>query len=693
DKIKSNQKLYNFLRILETFTPNHLDRTDIGEIKNKITEKLIERAQTKVDLAAQAANTPPKAPAPQPAAPAPKSAAAASQTLAVGDIVEIRTGKYANKQGQITHMGGKFGVRVRVDLDGYGKFTKIAEYKKPDVSFTKGGKPVAPLDSDNPRGKDKQKRKERSDKGEKRVPDKPEELKPVEPTKTMLDYANDGAKAYELAPQSNRDMAHDVGILPLDEETRQMMLKVKAKMAKYWQANPSIKGKGTVPRWVKHRGSREYSQGAVIAGFGFLKNASDISGTPTGAFDALQLFATASRKQWDDAGFSYDEDIKPVLDKLETISKQNREILEVAYTPKVLNAVFGNVSKLHMPDNLRATHTPGKFEDALRERGYTADSPLLEIMSDPEIQKHIDAPVNPQMALEHAAAFAGKDPDPALTVKDLMRGLVKEQEDYKSGRQGSNVRTRLANTKTVQTYNDFMKRKKVYYRPAIKSFDDGTRWTTSSWTNVTTTDLFKHVTGDQHYPLSATSWNSYHANVFQTNDMQVLNALGKDQYDEMKNDSTCKAFLDNLDANHIAMESSARNSKSGPWKPTIFDKDMIEDLGVDYAGLSAGRRKDETDVNARKMAAKYVKARKTAKKASVRDKGRPELVRATLKKVDKQTHDNVLKRLTQSWDKSNHHHGFKVHGIYQVGGMELYKEFHRINKDRDNEHYVYHGTD
>lgn len=53
----------------------------------------------------------------------------------IGDIVEIQTGKYADKKGKVTHIGGKYGVRVRVDLESTGEYTKVAEYRRPHISF------------------------------------------------------------------------------------------------------------------------------------------------------------------------------------------------------------------------------------------------------------------------------------------------------------------------------------------------------------------------------------------------------------------------------------------------------------------------------------------------------------------------------------------------------------------------------
>ena len=52
-----------------------------------------------------------------------------------GDIVEIQTGKYTGKKGKLTHIGGKYGVRVRVDLESTGEYTKVAEYRRPHISF------------------------------------------------------------------------------------------------------------------------------------------------------------------------------------------------------------------------------------------------------------------------------------------------------------------------------------------------------------------------------------------------------------------------------------------------------------------------------------------------------------------------------------------------------------------------------
>lgn len=687
DKIKDSQKLYNFYRVVEN--SSLLNSQDKAELADKIEKKFIEKANEKASQPAQGGQQAAKpAQAAQPAAQQKNTPPATSQAVKVGDIVEIQTGKYTGKKGKVTHMGGKYGVRVRVDLDGNGDYTKIAEYKKPHASFKGVSQPLADgSKSDNTRGKDKKKRKTRSDKGT----GQPEEQKQQEKKEDLLDYANDGKKAYELAPDNYRDIAHAIGILPLDDDTRNMMDKTLHKMAKYYKNHHVNQNGKSVPKWVKYDHTRTSGIYHTITGLNFRDPDSH-------EVILMKHFLSAKKEDWEKNGWDYDKEIKEPLEEIQKEADANHDILLAASHPNVLNELFALVARINDPHGDRDKNPTMR---KLQKQGINIDTPVVDALENPVFQEYIGTPVGPEEAMKYACVYANIDPWPGVTIRDVMRGLYNHKNN---GGDPNDIRRRMAEDDSHKKLDELDQRSKnrsmsrYYSRVSFNGFEDAIRWQDQPYYSSrmsSSNDIFDHVLGRKDFPKDK-YYNYSMVRVFDDRSYNAQRALNDDFESKVKSTSIFTPVMENLHANMIARNASLRYSQAGSWKPVIFDKDMLKDLGFQYAGLTAGRRKESTDINVEKLAAKYVKARKKkAKDAQAKkDKGKPETVKATMQKVDQKTHDYVVKRISETWDKSAHgSFGFKVHGVYQVGGMDLYDQFHKINKDRDNEQFCYHGTD
>lgn len=673
-KIKNAQKLYNFLRAVEQRQSAFSSSVNpYTSTRKKIEDRLIEMAQVKRQVA-QASKPAPTAQTPSPAPSTPKTANPATtqpSSFQVGDIVTIKTGKYAGKKGKITHMGGKYGVRVRVDLTGTGNYTKIAEYKKPDTNFEpKAGQTPAPtqaaINDGGGRGKDKKKRKTRSDKGDKRVPDTLAAPK----IEKFEDFPNDRGKAYELAPDAFKHVAHATGLLPLDEATRQMMSANLQKLAKYWTQGGNSNANdppGKVPRWVRFK-----SVPTTIAS-GLVGAWEDKGGYPE-LQDVVNTVLNASAKDWEAAGFDYNDDIAPAMDDLRSIRNKTENVVSASKVPEVLNDMVSAFATM-VVDSGPMHGTP--IYEFFKKKGFTIDTPINDIVYDPEFEKLYPAIYKSDL-LEFAAAFNDKSMF-ATTFRDVLTGIA----SIHKGQAGPAQSAKILDTSVIKSFN-------------ANEDEYGGRWKEKIETaagalnfySYNRSDILDTIHGILDKKPGMLSDRKIHSSPFASISFRTGNVIGSEVLGKKLAEPKFRHLKDIIEANVIAQDASTRYSNAGNFKATLFHKNMLEDLTPKYAGLTAGRRKGSTDINVARLAKKYLKVRK--KKAP----NQPNNVKATIRKVDDKTAQDVIARIEKTWDTRNHgHFKPKVHGVYQIGGTDLYEKFHKIMNDRDNGIFAYHGTD
>ncbi len=152
-------------------------------------------------------------------------------------------------------------------------------------------------------------------------------------------------------------------------------------------------------------------------------------------------------------------------------------------------------------------------------------------------------------------------------------------------------------------------------------------------------------------------------------------------------------------ANEILHRGFKRFSKryGDKYKPVLFHKEVINTHGAAMAGLTIARRKGDPNDILNKMANQIIrkKNKKPGKaKNFADDAGDKAGVKATLISADDKTFKMVERKMQKTFDRSTHGgFGIKVHGVYQVGGMDVYDKHKKNLEEKGNSKFMYHGTD
>ncbi|MBI9086814.1 MAG: hypothetical protein JEZ11_24670 [Desulfobacterales bacterium] len=712
-KIKSDQKVYNFFRATGNATGiNPILRQTLSDA---IAQELIDRANatqnaTLTPKAAKPIQPPapvaPAAPAPIQATPTPSAAPPTTATISVGDIVDIHTGKYTGQKGKITHMGGKFGVRIKVDIDGTGNYVKIAEYKKPHVSFTKGNNPIgapattpasraaaaaqailAPA-SDKTRGRDRKKRKHRSSQ-----PQAPGQVDPLTESEiNPMDLLRDRNTAFQRVTDADRTIGKQIGVLPLDDKARAYMQRnLQAFLQKNnWTGSGTGGGASGLPRWASNLATST-SRHAFDE---FVKES-----RKNGSVAILNF----GQQDWEAAGYDW-QSVKDDISKLNDVLDVSKGQQAFARGSEVCNNIVNAFLEQKRQElGLQALPIALGLEAHLKKKGYTENTPFSVLVDDDEfldIVSRWDAFTTPEQQkiykdsiIRHAKALVPENKD--FTTVDVLDGY----EAVASGNVDAQVHLETHLGAAPELHSNFDDWRTQYsYRANRHSRPDG-NFLKSEYMEVDDSDrrINNKALGYFKYglrPGDAASHRKYDR--LKLFSYVAAGGPGPAKYDDAV--SKCdQTIQDQLVANEIAFHGFRRKGETKDFAPIVFHKAIIDEFGGAQTGIKAARMKGTAaEVNAR-LAKKHIAAAKKkpqGKTVVANDAADKAGVKAVMRSVDDRTFKMVERKMIKSFDKTTHGgFGIKVHGVYQVGGMDVYDK-HKKNLDaQGNAKFMYHGTD
>jgi len=679
-KIKESQKLYNFMRALMEW-----GTADKREVAKDIEKELIKRAEDK-KAAAPAAKPVTKPPATPPAV--------AKITFDPGDRVRISNprSKHHDKEGVVTSFSDKYNV-VRLKLDD-GSYTDVSPASAVNLS---GNNQSAPAAQPAPE------------------PEKtPEPPKAPEPPKTAADFPHDKAAAWKYASNDQRSLARVTGMVPLDDKAAEYIKKNLQKItAKAGTTNvPSSGYRASNDRWygVKTRGGytipkyvNEYlnsdwrTTGDIMTAFRLdVKGDKPISDTAIG-------FIQRGKEDWEKAGYDYvkiEEDLKE-LGKLieEAVSKetakQQHSLLAVDFMLE--NLAHSLRIKNTGPDSHQVK--PSEFMKTMMEK-FTPDMKVSEFL-DHYTKLNADDLLDLKSVKElfHAYAGPGFQGNPEhLTMRDVTDGLTRFMgRARKIAWTGS-----PADDIEMRGFLNVMKERSSAVRYLHEKFG----------VELATIIKDRGFSGDNDSMTSFIASGGVGAPPFaRWSNFRVIEP-GMVTYPQKKISDEILKRIKNSDilrdqwaANYVTVVGQANLTKNynRPFKSRVFPRGLIQDQGPRAVGMKIARQSGKVDDIADSMSKRYWKEVEKQKKLKAsgqkgadpadRSDPPPDYLGCTFKSVDDKTANFLRKKIEKAWDKDVHGgFFFKIHGIYQIGGMDHHGKYKKIEKDRDNVMYGYHST-
>jgi hypothetical protein len=155
-----------------------------------------------------------------------------------------------------------------------------------------------------------------------------------------------------------------------------------------------------------------------------------------------------------------------------------------------------------------------------------------------------------------------------------------------------------------------------------------------------------------------------------------------------------------IEADAVIRTDHQRNSAASESRTYVsrIIHQSIADTHIDgiELGMKFSRRKGELqDIELKFLAEMKRNAKKAAAPVGAKKPAmNPNVVKSMLRAVDDKTLAMVTKKVRDSWD-NNLHGGFKpkIHGVYQIGGMDMYEQFQKNVAQKGNVRFMYHGTD
>ncbi len=703
DNVKDPQDLYNKYRAIDHYiaTKGASIFGFMAPVKTKIQEMIIQMAQDKVDgkttAPAVTQNTPKTAQTPPSitATPSPvQNNAPGSNKLSVGDIVEIQTGKYAGKKGKVTHMGGKYGVRVRVDVAGTGAYTKIAEYKNPDKSFkTVSTAPATPdPKSDKTRGKDKKKRKPRSDKGTGK-PDEPDTSKPKPPEDPKA-FLKDRNLAYQFADDKQKNLGKKLGILPIDDKSAEYIqrnMSLLNQQNNWVKTAPNRSSAGKIPRWA----SASFNDHLHMAQTDEVINRSGNANSP------LKAVLSASKATWENAGYDYSDvesdvkEIKGYLDEAKDLHKDSKALMVIN---QFLAATLKHSERENF--NIRLSSYWGDICDHMKSKGYTSNTPLSVLLADSTFKDKIGVyPIEGRtdkdiLKMAKLFAFGVNKDESDISLVDLLKAKVDLIEGQSSLDAEKDISALINSPYATKLHeasqgNVLSRWRSLLNKDWVKQNLLGTSYYTTSSVKQT----LNLLNGDKKAYVPGPFGSA--TEMFRNN-LSSAASFNRDKIFKVADGNP--AIKDQVETNAVMKRGfdNYRTRWHDTFKPLLVHKEVINNHTPAYAGITIARRKGTAEEINAKLAKKYTNAAKKAKakKGALTDTADSAGVKAVLKSVDDKTFKMVEKRLQKSFDRSTHGgFGIKVNGVFQVGGMDVYDKHTKNAKDYGNVKFMYHGTD
>lgn len=679
-KIKESQKLYNFMRaLLEWGT------ADKREVAKDIEKELIKRAEDK------------KAGSPAASAPVTKPAAApppvAKTTFDPGDRVRINNprSKHHDKEGVVTSFSDKYNV-VRLKLDD-GSYTDVGPASAINLSSNSQSAPaVQPVPEP------------------KKTPEPP---KAPEPPKTAADFPHDKAAAWKYASNDQRSLARVTGMVPLDDKAAEYIKNNLQKITtKPGTKVPSsgyvastgrwygVKTRGgyTIPKYVnEHLNSDWRTTGDIMTAFRRdIKGDKPISDTAIG-------FVQRGKDDWEKAGYDYakiEEDLKEIGKLIEDgtskeIAKQQHSLVAVDFM--IENLAHSLRIKNNGPDS---SHTPpSEFMKTMMEK-FTPDMKVSEFL-DYYTKLNADDLLDLKSVKElfHAYAGPGFQGDPEqLTMRDVTDGLARFTK--RAHELGWTVAP--ADDIEMRGFLNLMKERSSAVRYLHEKFgvQPGSMIRDRGYSGDNESMISFIASGGIGAPTFS-RWSNFRVMESEMQSYHQKKASGE-IFNKIKNNDTLR---NQWAANFVATVGQANLAKNydRPFKSRVFPRGLIQDQGPRAVGMKIARQSGKVDDIADSMSKRYWKEVEKQKKLKASgQKGTdpadqsdppPDYLGCTFRSVDDKTANFLRKKIEKAWDKDVHGgFSFKIHGIYQIGGMDHYGKYKKIEKDRDNVMYGYHST-
>ena len=675
-KIKSDQKLYNFMRaILEWGNSSKFP------IAVKIQDALKEKAKLKLQAKTAQAQVP-----------NPKTIVQKT-TFDKGDKVRINNprSKFDGKEGEVLSFNPKYGIRVKLN-DG-----TIAEVKEA-AAINLGTVDTTQTQTVN-------------------LPD-PKNVKPPKPVpqKTAEDFPHDKKEAWKYSTEVQRSLAKTTGMVPLDKDAAEYIQKnlslIIGSKSKTTNRNRQSRTGYSIPGWASSAYRNEYERKSAICHY--INQTLEVGKpAPDKMDDDSPLgFLFAERDEWEKAGYNYD-DIEPVLrsimDDTATVQARKKEINAM----DVVNTLF---SVLKTKQAIKSSAFSNNFSDDEKKASQAFDLNMTVKDAVKEINNHkalfpyeFDEESFVGALYGAAGPYSTKSKDD-VTLWDALHGFSTVHDLYAQARKNISGPSVDNDKKVLAAYAKWqLEHSPIHERAAkhgnvkpnpdtiLKDMDDV--WNITSYSHEDTKrDLRFMMNGD---PKDYTRWGrttlfpGYNAN--RDHDVAVSAAITK----IMEN----KTLKDISGANIIAKNGSARSmaNHSRKFKSQIFHKTLMDVQGPREVGTRIARMSGSVEDIHSRLAKKHIKEAEKLKK--LKDKGAdlnapanekvppPSNLGCTFKSVDKATEEQIRKKIAKRWDKNVHGgFSFKIHGIYQIGGMDHYDKYKKVEKDRNHIMYGYHST-
>ncbi len=643
-KIKGDQKLYNFMRALLEWA-NSQDKRDVAK---KIEAELIKRAQNQTPKKAKSAAPDSK---PAPAAP-PKT------TFDPGDKVRISNprSKHHDKEGVVTSYSDKYDV-VRMKLDD-GTYTDASPKALVNLSgqpsLTPGNTPAVDI-----------------------KPDAKPEPKKVEPIKTAQDFPHDKREAWKYSTEKQRSIAKVTGMVPLDpaaaeyiEKNLQLITAKRGSSGRssyqgYNKSNGSWYGIKTrtgytVPQWVNSDLNSRYSRRSfkILA----YRPPNDWSINDPEVSSNLVGFAFYSKDDWEKAGYDYDKDVKPHIEDIQTdlksMAEKGREHKAFDVINHVLEYTYKRISK----------KVTGGFSEQMEDHVHL-DSNVSNTLKHYSLLDHAPR-FDHDSCLTLMHAMAGPDfgkPADQMTLRDFLTGYEKFIADNPSTK--TKPGAKIYNT---DSYMNHLELKSSIVKEVVGNFGSHynrnsiirNMFNRSSYWISEHHDLVQYLLADGSKPDPTNHWRT-HTEIFDISLATKVTESMSDKVDEkiQANDM----MRDQFAANYVAKEGSTRISKNYDREFTarVFPKGLMDKEGPRAIGMKIARKSGSYDGVVDQMSKRYWKEVEKQKKlkakgvdvnAPAKNQGEPppNNLGCTFKSVDQKTHDFIMKKIENRWDKKAH---------------------------------------
>ncbi len=652
-KIRSPQKLYNYLRAVKEWMPN--PERDI----------LIPKIEAAIIACVKTTPAPVVAPAP---VPAPTPVAAPTPVFSPGDKVRVDNpkSKFHGKLGVVSSYSAKYGARVKL-VDG-----STAELKA--TALVKDGRAPAPAPNPEP------------------APVAPNPEPALAPAKTVADFAHDKAAAWKLATAPARELAAVSGMLPLDAEAEKYIKRNLTALSAppkdsttplspgynratgYWGA-ATISG-AKIPYAVTHA----VSDRNITAS---MEDAFKGSGAQFTEGTAIAQTLALPPDEWTKQGYDYKTEVQPAIDGFNKAAEKHAALTK---TQRAVNGMeillraactIGNKTSCKYVDR-KSGFRSGEFEDRMK-------TPLKEIL--PTLSSNFwngrsQDMVDPEEFLAIAKAivptFKGNPGD--MTVEELARGVL--QVVVSKGLPDSPSHP---------------------YR-LIAEATPGTRYANNGRDIHVTRTIFPFLTATgadelwdalkKRREYSRHEARQFFGSQFALNE-HLVNYTGNARDAITHNPAVHDQVCANIATKVVQRTITATRDRE--FKAQLFHKDImaIEDPRVLGAKVGRNKSTDITEAYAKVVKPYIIPSRAAVAKKAPSDPSDPPpaSLGCTFRSVTEATKQKVIDNIAKSWDHKEHGgFYFKVHGVYKIGGMDVYDKFKKIEDDRDNGIYGYHGT-